>query len=970
MLRRLLLWLACAAVCGPAGAADAFRLEGSVLTVRTDRYEATFERGALTSLANRLTGEVYARRRADFNSRLAALPHGLGVLPARLTAADQALLGRFHAWEGGYEGHLRRTKAFPFACQPHEAASASLKRIAESHVQVTWKGLRGTYPPREPAGGELTLDLEVLGGSGDLAVGAVGRSRHKGAYAVGVAMANFSRELNFIVPLFQGCHFRPKDLPPFQKVAHWPNPFVASVVVAEGEKGSAAMWLADPLLRDRYFHLHNGAETFDVAFESVNQAPFDELREAPARPLRINVYRGGWVPAAAAFRDWWAKTFRVKRLADKEPAWLREACWFSSFGRYLPPEELAPHCVYFAPQSWKVQPKIGDGGLFPYDVEAGPKLNRLTKEMIAELHRRGSHVLVYMNVNHMNEGHPWAAKFWPFRLHAPFGPALEQRPPEPRSARSFLVHSGCKAWQDLQLDWARRIDRSFGIKGYYIDCASGKPNHTGGLVGGMNDCRGQVELMRRIRTAVDGAFLNVEYAGEVTGQITDFAYLGFDGWFDARDPKARGGAFRGWRWRERNVHPIVGFLFNPYLRITTHDRGPASDAFDEVMGRLPVGGFGPLPERSVTYCSQTTDFPEFLTRLLCRTRIKPHYPRRWQRGVRAYYKGPGGEIYRVEADVPGEGRMTRATPGGASELLYWRIRGRTTARITGQTGIEGWVAYRGEQAIGLDPLKSYYYYARPRSGDWQITALPDGAAIDTCRPYADGALVVDLASPDGKPRSGMVEVLTKFPLAEAVSSAGAVELKEARREGDRRRYRVAVTAPCTLGLSAAGATALKLPADGNELIDLSQAGTPHFAYLSPSGVRETIPGNRLPHVQRRGRYVAVLPNYRHPGVAEWFLQLPPAPPGRKLLLTFTSTTPTYTNNSYTLRVAANGRTLLEELRKGGTGTKGHRVDLTPCAGRRVLLTVVVHNHMLFTWVKLVRPVIRQAVSHASWASQK
>ncbi len=960
-LTALAAGLAAAPARGDGGAARAFAWDGRVLTVRTDRYEATFELGCLTSLTNRLTGEVYARRPADFPARAAKLAVGLGARPAELSDADRKLLARVHAWEGPYGRHVERLGGHPFACRPDANSTATFERPGPAKARVTWRDLACAHPAGRRPGASFALDLAVLPDSGELAIDAVATAAAPQAFAASVAFANISPELEVIVPLFQGCSFRPADEPAFRKVAHWPSPYVASLAVLAGAKGAAAFWMADANLGDRYVHLHNAPEAFDLMFEGVNQAPLAGRRVARSRPIRLNVVRGSWVRAARPYRDWWQRTFRVGRLAGRRPAWLKDIRWFSSFGRHLPPAKLAPRCVYFCPQSWKVQPKIGDGGLFPYAIEAGPRLNRLTKEMLADLRARGAHPLVYMNINHMNEGHPWAPRFWPHRVVAPFGDAPADRQPEPRSPKTFLVHTAHRPWQDLQVRWAKRIDERFGIKGYYMDCARGLANHAGGRVRGLNDCQGQIELMRRLRGSIPEAFLNAEFATEVTAAATDFAFLGFDAWFGGEKAAGGEGGFRGWRWRERHCHPIVGFLFNPYIRITTHRRGFASDAFDEVLGRLPNRNIGPAGEGAVTDYAQTQSFPEYLIRLLCRTGLTPHYPEAWDRGVRAYYRHPDGGVWRVEADSAAEGRMTRpdADADGRRELVYWRIRGRRTAELPANMGVEGWVAYDDAGAIGLDPARAYYCFGRPRIADWRITRLPPGAVVASCRPYRKGALVVHLARADGaEPGRGAIEVETTFELTHAVAAGGAVALTPRGRRDGRNVYRAEVPAPGAFAVLAGKPRDVPAGKPGETLLDLSRRRPRFAAYLTPSGVRETIPAKRGPHSHAGRRYLATLPNHEHPAVFDFFLDLPPVPRGRRLVLRFTSTTPDWKNNGYTLRVFANGRRLLEEPRPGGTGPRDHEVDLTAFAGDAALLTLEVANRMLFTWVRLERPELR------------
>jgi hypothetical protein len=572
-----------------------FELRDQVLTVRTARYVATFENGCLSSLTNRLTDEVYASRQPELAQRLRHMAHGLGHWRGETDDPRvEELRQKFHFWQGGYGEiggkPIENLGGVPFVHHPTEESKVSLERIGDQAARVTWRGLRGFGPGgSEHPDENYSLRLEVERGSGDLLIDATARSKTPGVYAVGFGMTGFSRDLNFIMPLFQGCAFRPASQPPFRMVSRWPSPFNSSLVVAEGRRGSVAMWMADPELGDRHFHFHNTEDAFDVMFYSINQMPFERHREAPSRPIRLNVYEGNWVRAARPYRDWWEKAFEVKRLEEKKPDWIDEIGWRSGFGREMPPPEIGPQCIYFAPQAWKVQPEIGDGGLFPYEMEPGPQLSGRFEPILPRVRETGARVMVYYNINHMNEGHPLAPRFWEHRINRGFGTPRKQREPEPESRRSFLVNTAYRPWQDLLLKWIKLTHRRFDISGFYMDCASGHPN--GGRIDGRNDPHDQLELMKRIKRQIPGAFLGVEYLGEATGQVTDQASWGFDGWFGGNRREGGESLFRGCLWRAKHAHPIVGFLYNPYLKIHIFGNGLATPTFHEVMGRV-AGGEG------------------------------------------------------------------------------------------------------------------------------------------------------------------------------------------------------------------------------------------------------------------------------------------------------------------------------------------------------------------------------------------
>lgn len=939
-----------------------FELQDRVLTVRTARYVATFEKGCLSSLANRLTGEVYASRQPELARRLRYMAHGLGHWPGDTQNARlKELRQKFHFWQGGYgEVGGKPTEnlgGIPFVHHPADESEVALERLGDRAVRVTWQGLRGFGP----GGGRYpdetyTLRLEVAQGSGDLLIDAASESKTPGVYAIGFGMTGFSRNLNFIMPLFQGCAFRPANQPPFRMVSRWPSPFNSSLVVAEGERGSVAMWMADPELGDRHFHFHNTEDAFDVMFYSINQMPFERHREATSRPIRLNVYEGNWVRAARPYRDWWETTFDVQRLEEKKPDWIDEIGWRSGFGREMPPTEIGPQCIYFAPQAWKVQPEIGDGGLFPYEMKPGPQLSGRFKPMLPRVRETGAHVMVYYNINHMNEGHPLAPKFWEHRINRGFGTPREERKPEPNSRRSFLVNTACRPWQDLLLKWIKLTHRRFDIRGFYMDCASGHPN--GGRIDGRNDIHGQIELMKRIKRQIPGAFLGVEYLGEATGQVTDQASWGFDGWFGGNRREGGESLFRGWLWRAKHAHPIVGFLYNPYLKIHVFGNGLATPTFHEVMGRIATAHIGPVEEGSVTDYAATTNFKDVWVRLMCREGMRPIYPtERWPENVRAFYSDGAGNSYRVESDIRPEARMIRTRPDGTEELLYRRIRSRSRARLPEGKGIRGWVAYDDNGAIGLNPLAEYFYQSDPRHEDWRLTGLPDGVHLDVVRPYKSGLLVLRLGTDDDQRKRGEVTLETPYEIETAFTGEGQVEVRRLESTPDgKNRYRLSCTAPGFLAFAGNNAQHLT-PAESAPAVPFYDHPVEQFCIVSPHGLRLVIDPRHRPRNSTRAQQLKLWPAHQRRGYADYVVSLPQVPDGKKLRFRCRSTISHWKNNGYVLSLLVNGRPVMSDERNGGTPPADHVADLTKFAGQTVLLTIKIRNRMMFSPASLLEPRI-------------
>lgn len=930
----------------PALCADMVTLAGKVVRVTTDRYEMAFECGSLVALKNKLTGETYSVSLGDLEARLPHIIQGLTVYPTNASAQLREQIDAAHPWLSGAAGR------WSFVHHPSSRSEVALKKISPSRFVATWTGLQAYNPDTFLLEETYALDLEIMPGSGDLSVKVTGNGFGPGTLGAGFLMANFSADLDFIWPVCEGAHGRPREWDFAALSAKWPSPWLASLVIAEGRKGCVGMWMADPQMRARWLHLRRNDASADVVFESVNSAPFVGWDHAESRPVRLNVYAGRWPLAAKAFRSWWASAFDVKPLAQRQPAWLRDIRWAVHWP-YAPPKEYGPRTVFFAPQCWKVGPaeKPGvDGGLFPEDMAPGPQLSPGMAAVLPKIFDAGSHPIVYLNINLMNRGHPLAARYFDYRIAPALGMQAWQNPgdpPKPGESGAYALHCAARPWQDLIVGWARQTCDKFGISGFYMDCAAGEPDGRFGLVNGKNDCQGQTELMGRLKREIPGCFLDCEYLNEVTATRADFGSVGFDSFWPGSAPA-----------RQKKVHPIVGCLFNDYAWVGYISPEGKFPAFDETVGRLPRWSARlPLAEGSVTGFCELEDFQTFRAQLWCRTLMRPVYPDTWEPQVHAYYEDGAGSSYVVLGENPDEGKFVKRLPKGREELVYWRLKSRTAAPLTAATGLPGWVAYDGANAIGLDPEKTYLYTAQPRYRQWEVSRLPEQCAITKSRPYPNGLLVLDVRSLDGQARTGMVEVATEETLVKVITVSGATVPESLPSAPDgRRRYRFQAVTPGVIACLAREPQALQIADAAKPLFKLADAVPDWYANLTAQGIREPIPAAIKPSLWPERGYLRVMPAWQADGVADYVWQLPGIPEGKRLI--FRCRTMLNAGWNCTFRVRVNGQDVLKADVVNSQEGQDQVVDLTPWAGKAVLFSLLLENCTLFGPLHFVNGAVR------------
>jgi hypothetical protein len=928
LLLALLAGLTPAAV----SAEPTIRRDGDRVVVTTDRFVATLQHGALVGLHSKLTDETFADPSDTWTREMATYVHGVGV--TRVEGADVfAELKRLHQWYGGYDTSL------PLATQlhPHAGSQMTIEPIDEASARVTWRGLRGFAPNRNLADATYTLELAVLDGSGDLQITPSARVGQPGVFGCSLLMANFSTALRVVTAEGPGVSFMATEPQPGSATTmRWPSPWHASLLIGESSRGSFGVWMADPTLGDRQLHRRHRENGWDVTFQSTNAAPFDTLTSSQGRPIRVNVHAGNWTRPAAAFRAWWASTHHVKPLAERKPTWLADLAMLARSGDTLPPPAAMPRTLVFAPQDWKRQPTTGDIGLFPYDMQ-GPDLNSLAGK-IDEIRRHDGRLMVYFNITDMNEGHPLAPRFWNQRIIYPFDDPKDPRDPVVGSPSSFYVHPAYVAWQDLQLEWAQRAFDRFGIAGVYWDVAGGRPqNSTLGLVAGKNPNQGQVELMRRWSAANPGAsFGAVEYLNEVTAIAADIGFHGYDTWTFAG----------GQRIREQQAHPIVAFLFGPFTQLTWYNRNESA-TLNEVLGRLPVWGetFEPAEEWTSDR-SATRDTSSSLIALRLAERLTPDYPDAWDRDVRAYYRDASGRRYEVRARSPLDSELVRVEPDGSREVLYRRASGRESIEVPAGRAIEGWVAYAGDVAIGLDPQKTYFVSDAKRIDDWRVVALPAGVRIGHTRAH-DDRLILRLDTADGTAVRGQLVVETPHAVKHVVTNAGVV----AAAAGSRQV--IDVVAPGVVALMCDDPD--PLPLSAGRPLPLREVPRSVAAW-NEAGLR--VPFRHAAAVGGEGESLVVTVPWLRRMSLDHFVSLPSVNAGQKLRLDLGTLSFGNIGNAVTARVVVNGQVVAEHGFMRVPSSEMPAADLTAFAGQRVLLTIDLDNAYMKTPLTMSGAVLR------------
>ncbi len=925
-----------------------FKCIDGTVSVTTGRYEVKFREGVLIYLKNRITGEDYTVKPTSGESN-PSVYRGICHYPEKSAKKELDKVNRTHNW---FRTWKKRFPDFDFARYPTEKSKIRFKQLGDNKARVAWFGLSNGKPDSKESFG---LELEVLKPSGDLQITMRGKENSPGTAAVALFCENFNPKTEYIVPLLQGFKFKPAREKPFVTVAHWPRPMPVPLMIGETGKGAFGIWVAEPGTRDRFFYMFNRPDRFGFAFETVNHAPFRQYKQITSSPVRLNVYKGNWLKPAAAFKNWWSKTFKPDLKKDRPGA---NICAIAQ--NFKISGDMPGQFVHFVAQDWKKFDHVGDGGLFPKNIKKGPELRKLTQKFLERTRKLGGFNMVYQNIGHMNSSHPDAKKFHDYRVVNPFADERELKrkgegnfevDPKIMARTSFHVNCAYKPWQDLQRWWANQTYDKFGIKGEYLDVAAGQPNSLFGKIDGKSDSDGLLELFRMIKQDRPDRFITVEYLSSLTAREVDGGWLGYDNWFHQLS-----GYPCGPKWRAAHVHPLMGYLFNDYAHIywKGHNSIPA---FNEALGRIPMTPFTNYSEKNaVMDYAMSQTFPEFWGRLLAKRKLKPVYPENWNADVLAYYRDWAGNLYEVRAEVPGEGIFYQVKPSGERSLVYHRISGRSRAKVEPGKGVEGWIAYADDQAIGLNPAKNYYYFGNPRISDWEITRLPENCIIKTVCPFKTGLLKLDLAKLNAaKQLKGSLKLISGYTLHHAVVNGKAIPIKATGNVRGKKQYEVEISGPGEVDFIAGKFNQVELkPGKSYSLLDIK----PDYAKIDKSGIRKLYRKQLTPRVWQNS--FKLFGGLKQPFQLNFPLCLPKVKSGGKLVLEFTPHAAKLRKRNYKYRIAVkvNGRKLWEKTIASDKDAGTIQVDLTACAGQDIILCLDYYCFLTVTPFRLENPQIK------------
>ena len=479
-------------------------IDGETVHVETDNYKVQFDRGTITQLHNKLTGETYT------------LPQDSNRTPGfKITAG---IVGRRHSFES------------------ENAHTVKTQKIDSDNVKIIFR--RGQN--------EIRLFIGIDSNTDDLLISGDGISDIPGVIWMQCGIENLdASNLRVIMPAeklqvidassgFKNENFR-------YPTPHWE----AQLAIIEAERGGFYVRGTDTKFKFKNLNYKSDANSFGLGFQTYNQAPWDTLTSANSITWRLNTYAGDWCVPAQIHRDWMEEAFDPWKLSDM-PAWVRDIGLVVLYTK-LDTEIL--HKLAELTDPTKTLLYLGGWRKDKHPINYPDYTPHDDFDEFFELARQyGFRVMLHVGIHDCSPDHPLYLKFKKYQYRNPWTNELigwkwdEIDNPQ----RNADISPASSQWRNLLVQEFKAVWEKYKVDAFFLDTTFHVINDANGLIDGLTSAQGNVLLHKQLANAMPG----VVFSGEHLHEVNFF-----------RESFTRRGLTVG------THHPLTSFLFKPYTLI-------------------------------------------------------------------------------------------------------------------------------------------------------------------------------------------------------------------------------------------------------------------------------------------------------------------------------------------------------------------------------------------------------------------
>lgn len=490
------------------------RVEGPKIVIDTHTQSAVMEKGCLTSLISKKTGEEFIQGvDVDKTAALQLLYRGNEII-----SIDESKFGNI--------------------------VTRQMAPLKAEIVFHSWDG-------------DGVIAVSVEPDSGAILIEPAAYSSRPGVLACRWNLAGIRSGLDLVAPFFQGVKLKLDDALIANSHWDWPLYWEAGLAILQSKKGG--FWVHTQDNRYRYKALQVGSKEHknQLGFDAQAYGPIDDNLSAGGLVWRINVFEGDWKVPAKQYRNWLWDAYDLQAEERKRRAWTRDVKFAVSWcpGRESVLDAISKkidpkHCLIHYP-NWRTD---------SYDENYPAYVpSEQAKAFVKKGLSMGFHMMPHFNAVDMDPSHPAYAYLRDFQYRG-----IERKDlrgwswyrgrglgvPESNASRltnrdkkvMVKVHPGLSMWRSILGENILKAARELKLDTVFIDVTLVSHNLHNCFVEAMTPTEGMKKIIAHVASLGKGLVVGGEGLNEITMQGLSFAQAHlFKSWHDSIEGLERTG---------------------------------------------------------------------------------------------------------------------------------------------------------------------------------------------------------------------------------------------------------------------------------------------------------------------------------------------------------------------------------------------------------------------------------------------
>jgi hypothetical protein len=481
----------------PAWYRGTVKVTDNKIVIDTFSLSATIEKGVITSLKDKQSGEEFIEKPDITNFRA-----------LQLLYRNNELIN----------------------INEEKFGSTETRQLSEQRAEVRFNSWDGD--------GVLNVSVDDI--TGDLVIEPSAYSSRPGVFACRWNISGIKPSLDLVAPFFQGVKLKMDD--PLIKNSRWrwPSDWEAGLAIFQSKE--RGFWIHTEDTQYRFKALQTGTSTdpFVMGLDSEAFGPIDDNLSAGGICWRINTFKGDWKVPIEKYRQWYWKAYNLEAEEQQRQKWIRDVKFAISWcpGNTDVLDALAkkidPGKVLLHFPNWRTD---GYDENYPdyFASESAKVFLKKGREM-------GFHIMPHFNSIDMDPSNPVYERVRDFPYRSVETKQLQGWSwynsrvigvPESNTNRMgnrdkkvmVKIHPGLSMWRSILGERILNASKELSLSTVFIDVTLCIWNIHNSIVESMPPTEGMNKLIRHVSELGNGLVVGGEGLNEITAQRLSFGQV-------------------------------------------------------------------------------------------------------------------------------------------------------------------------------------------------------------------------------------------------------------------------------------------------------------------------------------------------------------------------------------------------------------------------------------------------------------